>query len=428
MAPTVWPPSGPAGGPAAPGVRRATRSSDDRWLAGVCGGLAEHTGVPSWVFRLAFVTTTLLGGLGLIAYALMWVFVPLDTRRGTATAARSWDVTGMLGLLALGVGVVLAASAIGVPVRTSIWVPLLLFGGGVAVLWRASDEAQRDYLIGQAQAGVRGAGLLADRAFWVRTLIGAGLVSAGVVAAVGPRVELMTGLRALAAVGAMVAGLGLIALPWLAAWVKRSRAQRYAEIRATERAEMAGRVHDSVLQTLTLIQRRADDPDEVRRLARAEERALRSWLYTPTVPMGTLRPALEQLVADAETDYHARVDLVVVGDVEVDPQVAALVAATGEAVVNAAKHSGAAISVYAEVTPEQVEVNVRDRGCGFDLEKVAPDRHGVRESILGRTQAVGGSAVVRSSVGEGTEVRLCVPRTAQQPGGSSAPTGGGANA
>jgi signal transduction histidine kinase len=185
-----------------------------------------------------------------------------------------------------------------------------------------------------------------------------------------------------------------------------------AAIRAEERAAMATRVHDSVLQTLTLIQRRADDPTEVARLARTEERQLRSWLYAPTGASGSLAAALADVVATTEADYDTRIELVTVGDVVVDDRVAALVAATREAVRNAAKHAGAPATVYAEVAEGVVEVNVRDRGRGFDPSRIDADRHGVRESIVGRVEAVGGHAVVRSAPGQGTEVRLELPRGA----------------
>jgi signal transduction histidine kinase len=172
---------------------------------------------------------------------------------------------------------------------------------------------------------------------------------------------------------------------------------------------MAARVHDSVLQTLTLIQRRADDAAEVTRLARAEERALRSWLYAPAGSTGSLAGALAEVVATTEADYDVRIDLVTVGDAVVDDRVAALVAATREAVVNAAKHAGAPATVYAEVSDEEVEVNVKDRGRGFDPAAVAADRHGLRQSIVARLESLGGRALVRSAPGEGTEVRLVLP-------------------
>ena len=173
---------------------------------------------------------------------------------------------------------------------------------------------------------------------------------------------------------------------------------------------MAARVHDSVLQTLTLIQRRADDPREVTRLARAEERALRSWLYAPVGPSGSLAAALAEVVAETETDYDVRIDLVTVGDAMVDERLAALVAATREAVVNVAKHADAPATVYAEVDDAQVEVNVKDRGRGFEPDAIDADRLGVRRSIVARVEAAGGVASVRSAPGEGTEVRLILPR------------------
>ena len=394
--------------------RRVTRSVSDRWIGGVAGGLSEHFSVPAWVFRLAFVGTTLVGGVGLVAYALMWVFLPLDSDRGAApgagrSAATGWDLTGVLGVLALGLGVLLGLAALGLPIRISVWGPVLIVGAGAVLLWRQSDDMQRTTIRNRAEVGVRSTASLSDRQSLVRVLVGLGLVLLGLVAVVGPQLDLATTGRSVAAAGAVLAGVVLIALPWIASWIKGFEAQRYAAVRAQERAVMAARVHDSVLQTLTLIQRRADDPAEVARLARAEERALRSWLYAPVGASGSLGAALSEVVATTEVDYDARIDLVTVGEAMVDDRIAALVAATREAVVNAAKHAGAPATVYAEVDEQQVEVNVRDRGCGFDQSAVGDDRHGVRESIVARMDAVGGSATVRTAPGEGTEVRLVLP-------------------
>jgi len=391
-----------------------TRSVSDRWIGGVAGGLSEHFSVPAWVFRLAFVGTTLVGGVGLVAYALMWVFLPLDSDRAAVPgagrpAATGWDLTGVLGVLALGLGVLLGLAALGLPIRISVWGPVLIVGAGAVLLWRQSDDLQRTTIRNRAEVGVRSTASLSDRQSLVRVLVGLGLVLLGLVAVVGPQLDLATTGRSVAAAGAVLAGVVLIALPWIASWIKGFEAQRYAAVRAQERAVMAARVHDSVLQTLTLIQRRADDPAEVARLARAEERALRSWLYAPVGASGSLGAALSEVVATTEVDYDARIDLVTVGEAMVDDRMAALVAATREAVVNAAKHAGAPATVYAEVDEQQVEVNVRDRGCGFDQSAVGADRHGVRESIVARMDAVGGSATVRTAPGEGTEVRLVLP-------------------
>lgn len=398
----------------AAGSRRVVRSVSDRWIAGVAGGIAEHFGIPSWVVRILFLLSALVGGMGIVAYALMWLLLPLDPDRGSSTDVRSraaggWDLTGVLGILALGLGILLALAALGLPIRVSLWGPVLIVAAGAVVLWRQSDEVRggtAGILVG---AGVEDPSGRADRQGWVRVLVGLGLVMVGLVAVIGPRVDLVSTGWSLAAVGAVLAGVVIIALPWISTWIKDLEAQRYAAVRAEERAAMAARVHDSVLQTLTLIQRRSDDPDEVARLARAEERALRSWLYAPSGSSGSLTAQLASMVATTEADYDVRIDLVTVGDVVVDDRVAALVAATREAVVNAAKHAGAPATVYAEVDEEQVEVNVRDRGRGFDPESVEADRHGVRGSIVARMDSVGGAATVRSEPGVGTEVRLTLP-------------------
>ncbi len=394
-------------------TRRVVRSVSDRWIGGVAGGLAEHFSAPAWIFRLAFVLTGLFG-VGVVAYALMWVFLPLgyeqsEPAQGSAATTSGWDLTGVLGILALGLGLLLGLAALGVPIRVSLWGPVLIVGAGVALLWRQSDDLQRATIRNRAESGVQATGALSDRQGWIRVLVGLGLVLLGLVAVIGPQLDLVTTGQSIGAAGAVVAGLVLIALPWISTWIKGLEAERYAAVRAEERAAMAARVHDSVLQTLTLIQRRADDPAEVTRLARAEERALRSWLYAPVGASGSLGAALAEVVAATEADYDARIDLVTVGDAVVDDRLAALVAATREAVVNAAKHAGAPATVYAEVDEDQVEVNVRDRGRGFDPDAVDPDRHGVRQSIVARMTAVGGSATVRSAPGEGTEIRLVLP-------------------
>ena len=396
------------------GTRRVVRSVSDRWVGGVAGGLAEHFSAPAWVFRTAFVLTALMAGAGVVAYALMWVFLPLDPDRSPVPEAagrpiRGWDLSGVLGILALGLGVLLGLAALGLPIRVSLWGPVLILGAGVILLWRQSDDLQRATIRARAGQGVQATAALSDRQGWIRVLVGIGLVLLGLVAVIGPQLDLATTGRSMAAAGAVLAGVVLIALPWISTWIKGLEAERYSAVRAEERAVMAARVHDSVLQTLTLIQRRADDPAEVSRLARAEERALRSWLYAPVGTSGSLSAALAEVVATTEADYDARIDLVTVGDVVVDDRLAALVAATREAVVNAAKHAGAPATVYAEVEEDQVEVNVRDRGCGFEIDAVGSDRHGVRQSIVARMATVGGSATVRSTPGEGTEVRLVLP-------------------
>jgi signal transduction histidine kinase len=224
-------------------------------------------------------------------------------------------------------------------------------------------------------------------------------------------------LRPLAGVILVTAGIVVLLGPW---WLRIARdlvLERSARARAEERADISARVHDSVLQTLALIQRRADDPQQVVQLARAQERELRSWLFEGrTLGDGdatTVGEGVRQIQRDVEARHGVPVEVVTVGDCALDDDLNALLAAAREATVNAAKWSGAGvISVYAEVEPKQVEVAVRDRGKGFDPDAVPGDRKGLAQSVHGRMSRHGGSATVQSAVGEGTKVTLTMPRSA----------------
>jgi len=213
-----------------------------------------------------------------------------------------------------------------------------------------------------------------------------------------------------------VIGLGIVVGPWiyrLAADLSDERAER---VRTQERADVAAHLHDSVLQTLALIQRNADDPATVARLARAQERDLRSWLYAgEATDESTVGSALRGVAARVEDEYGVSVEVVTVGDCDMDELLRPIINATGEAVTNAAKHAGTGkVDVYAEIGDAAVDVFVRDRGRGFDPETIDPDRHGVRHSIVDRMDRHGGTGEVRSAPGEGTEVRLHLPRPRQE--------------
>jgi signal transduction histidine kinase len=217
------------------------------------------------------------------------------------------------------------------------------------------------------------------------------------------------GSAALAALVVTIA-LVLISAPLWWSMARRLTAERVARARSQERAEVAAHLHDSVLQTLALVQRRADEPEEVAKLARRQERELRSWLAGegPARPGERLADALKTAAFEVEEQHGVQVEPVVVGDAPLDERLEALVAATREALTNAVKFAsdGGPVRLYAEIEVRQAKVFVDDRGPGFDTEAVSRDRRGIRESIIGRMERHGGRAEIRTGNGEGTEVEL----------------------
>lgn len=390
---------------------KATRPVRGRWVAGVAAGLAENLRVPLWLVRVAFVLLALSGGIGIVLYVAFWAVLPLDAEGEDAPAARSSDTARLLALGAIVVGLGLLLTALGLGVLGGTVAPLIVAVFGAALIWRQTDEEQRDaWSAAASRAARQTAGTAASTGRW-RVLIGVALVLLALVALVASRTNPAEAVQGLAVALLLLGGVGLVAFPWIyRAWREQSE-QRRALIRSEERAEIAAHVHDSVLQTLTLIQRYSDDPLEVTRLARAEERQLRSWLYAPTGdPDRTFTAALERDAAMIEADYGAAIEVVTVGDAALDGPLAAVVAAAREAMVNAAKHGGGQVSVYAECRDDLAEVFVRDRGAGFVLDQVPQDRHGVRESVIGRMERNGGTATLKVVPGAGTEVHLRMPR------------------
>ncbi|MFJ5706250.1 MULTISPECIES: ATP-binding protein [unclassified Streptomyces] len=406
-----------------PPVRRLYRSADGRWLGGVARGLAGHLGLPvAWV-RAVFAVLVLTEGLGLLLYAVFWIVVPLgvggrdkpltvferteDGRR----RLRKPDRGQILALVALAIGASVFIANLRIDGETGRYVwPAMLIGLGVVLVWRQADNARRDTWTGRAVTHGRGFHL-------VRGLVGVALVGTGLAVFMVVRGSIAQIGTALTAAAAVLTGIALLAGPWLIRMSQDLTAERTLRIRAQERAEVAAHVHDSVLHTLTLIQRNADDAGEVRRLARAQERELRNWLYKPEGGGGdeepeTVAEAVKRAAAEVEDQHGVPLEVVVVGDCPLDEKLTAQMKAAREAMVNAAKYGGegGAVQVYAEVEGRTVFVSVRDRGPGFDLDEVPEDRMGVRESIIGRMQRNGGTARLRAVPGGGTEVELEMER------------------
>jgi len=397
------------------------RSPQDRLIGGVAAGLAARTGFDITVVRIAFLVTALLSGFGVAAYVLAWLLVPaaggsssiaseaLTDRRGIALAA---------GLSSLLVVVLVIASALGAGwLGTAAW-PLVISVAGLVLIWRNAPPDEQAVMRRLAEP-LRGLAGTTSRSRTVsRALVGGLLLSGGLATLLSGRPSHAL-LRPLGGVVLVISAIVVVLGTW---WLRIARdlvVERQARIRAEERADMAARVHDSVLQTLALIQRRADEPQHVIQLARAQERELRAWLFDGRAPgsMGdqgmTLAAGVRFIQQEVEAQHGVAVEAITVGDCELDDDLKALLAAAREATVNAVKWSGAqVVSLFAEVEPTEVSLFVRDRGRGFDPAAVPEDRKGLAESVHARMARRGGSATVRSVPGEGTEVSLTMPRAA----------------
>lgn len=344
------------------------RNERDRVVAGVCAGIADALDIDPTLVRLVFAVLALAGGAGILLYLALW----------TWTGGRR----PILAVLIVALATMALLGSLGVP-----WAFFL--GAGLLVA---------------------GLVLLARRGATLRPG-GPSLFVPGIVLAIAGAVVMLDHLgssRAFIGPGALAGALALVLVPWV--WqLSRERGER---IRLAERAEIAARIHDSVLQTLALVQRNAGDEKRVRSLARRQERELRRWLYGSGYGNAdTFAGALADAVADIEDAHAARIDLATAGDAPLDEPLTQLVLAAREAMTNAAKHAQTdEISVYAEAGSDAVTIFVRDRGVGFDRAAVAPDRRGLADSVEARMQRAGGSATIVSTPGEGTEIELRMPR------------------
>ena len=405
-------------------LRHLRRSPDDRVLGGVCGALASSFGVDVTWIRIGVVILSICTGVTILPYAVAWLLIPMEGESSSIFSRAVNDRAGIRMLIAL-VPVLIVAqitvSALHLGYLGLIGWPTILAVGLGVLIWRNAGESERTFLhddiVPLVAQDTHGRG---RRVTLLR-------VGAGVLVGLGGLTLIVMNHQTTAAALRPVGGAVLVIVavvvifgPWWFSLVRDLIAERQARALAEERAQMAAHVHDSVLQTLALIQRTADDPQNVTRLARAQERELRAWLFEGRPPgaigedASMLAEGLALLQRQVEADHGIDVQVVTVGDCDLDEALRALLDAAREATVNAAKWSGAErVSLYAEVEADTVMLYVRDRGQGFDPDAVPEGRQGIAQSIRARMSRFGGTAVIRSTPGEGAEVQLSMPRRAK---------------
>lgn len=402
-----------------PPLLRAKRGSEVRPQpvgAGVCSGVAYHLGIPVWIPRAIVVAATPLLAAGPVIYGWLWATVPEEGSPAAIAElteaqahSRKQPIAGslptaelqlpstnrqlmLIGLGSLGLALLLAVAPglTGLNWTTFVW--WLLLAAGIVLVW-----AQAPRLFGPRRATAAGFTALGT----TLTVLALALLfqSYSVVGSIGIWATIV--LVATAGILIALAPLGVKTFGELTA-------ARTREAREAERADIAAHLHDSVLQTLTLIRAGADSPTRVRALALRQERELRAWLYTgSSEPEESVADAVRGQALEVETAYGVEIELVTVGDRVPSPADLAAVAAAREAMTNAARHGKAPISVYQEVRAESLEIFVKDSGDGFDPDQIPEDRHGYRHSIVGRVERVGGNVKVRQRAG--TEIAIWVP-------------------
>jgi signal transduction histidine kinase/phage shock protein PspC (stress-responsive transcriptional regulator) len=391
------------------------RAREDRLVGGVAAGLAARMGRDVTTVRIIFVVAAVLsGGFIAAAYVVAWMLIPMEGAQRNIAGKALTDRRGLA--LAAGYGSLVIILRILVSVFSVGWLssffwPLAIAGAGLILIWRNADQDEQAMVQNLVQP-VAGLTAKSRRAgFIIRLTVAVILLVSGITALKRAH-ENIALLKPLAGVALLISAIVVLLGPW---WLRIARdlvVERQARVRAEERADIATRVHDSVLQTLALIQRRADQPQQVVALARAQERELRSWLFDGRPPGSidkatTLAGGIRQIQQEVEAQHGVAVEAVTVGDCALDDDLAALLAAAREATVNAVKWSGApVVSLFAEVEPAVVSVFVRDRGKGFDPAAVPADRKGLAESVRARMARHGGAANIRSAPDQGTEVSL----------------------
>ncbi len=418
-------------------------TSPEPIILGAAAAISARLGVSVAVVRAIFVTLASAGGVGVVLYLLV-SFLWRNRRVADLGPSASRDT----GAILFTIGFIWELGTTWPGVEPTLVLPVGLVSLGVALGWRNSTGAE-PFRFGTTSTGTGTAAEHRMRQLVLRMIGGTILCIGGFAVVLGQNADLATLRDASLGLVVVFAGVAMVVGPSTVRFARSFSAERDDRVRAEERARVASHLHDSVLQTLTLIQKKADDPAATSALARHQERSLRRWLYGTSTAYGTgdgglhvagWREAMEEMVGSVEDQYATAIELVMVGDGEIavarpdgvqdaprtrnsseSSRVAAVIAAAREGLINASKFSGEThLSVYCELGGDRFDVFVRDRGKGFDLASIDPDRRGVRDSILARMLAVGGHAEIRTAPGMGTEVALSIPvrprSSADEPG------------
>ena len=402
--------------------RPLRRGVDNAILGGVCGGLAIRLGISERTVRVIFSLLALISGLGLLLYMLLWFTLP-RSGEDHVIAQRILGRRRELHRTLLGFIIVLASMIIlyklGIPSFGIYTWPVLLSGAGIVGVWRGSSPDERRHLEDLVKSAplIRVPPTKSRKNLLLRVLLGLVIILIGLRSL--SRIHGVWGGTTPQIFGTLIviAGVLILLAPWWLETLSELSGERRARVRVEERANVAAHLHDSVLQTLTLIERAAGDETAVVRLARNQERELRQWLFEPNhvangAATSTYASLLHNIENEIESDYGVKVELVIVGDCDAGDAVLALIAAGREAAINAARWSGAgSLSIFAEVESSSVTLFVRDQGKGFDVDAVPSDRQGITLSIRQRITQHGGTVSLKSTLGVGTEVQLALPRS-----------------
>lgn len=374
------------------------RPKSGRVIFGVCQGIADHLDVPVKTVRMVVTLSVLVFGAGIVLYLWLFITVPASSERPASVKlapvprkelGRRQKLLLYAGIAVAAAGLVLLGGALNIAWGTVLGIVCIVAGAGLA--WsNLSAELSTNRALARLGGGI--------------ALLVIGVLVLTVRDQPMGRV-----------ISSVVLGVGILAVAGLALWPVIQRLVREVQeaeeksARESERAEMAAHLHDSVLQTLTLIRNQAGDPEAVGRLARVQERQLRSWLYSDLAGAEQGSLSLAEAIRDAagqiEDLYGVPIETVVVGEADGGGASEMLLGAVKEALANAVRHGQAPVTLYAELSGAGADVSVRDHGEGFDLAAIPADRHGVRDSIIGRIRGCGGEVNFRQR-DPGTEVQI----------------------